>query len=422
MAVYKLFPTQDATLYSYYPSMNTGLDAICEVSNTLDPLIAGETPMVSRYLTQFDTTEINSLINDKMGDTFPHSSSVFLKNFISEAQGVNLDVKVEIRPLAQSWNNGTGHHLDNPKLENGCSWGWRNFSGSGEWMMSGSENGFAVVGSYNAHHTVKGGGSWYEDEWHDNLYVTIGYVNPGYIQQYIQSGSYAVNGYVTPGYWFSSSLELSNSSQSFAVRDTKDIEVAVTNTVEAWYDGTIPNNGFIVKLSGSDEFNSSSFKQPILKYYSVDTNTIYPPQLEFRWVDYSSSISPTSSLIIDTSDIKLSLSENPQEFNQNSVNRFHINVSPLYPTRTFQTSSLYTGLNYLPTASYYAIKDLDTNDMVINFDTQYTQISSDSTGNYFDIYMNGLEPERYYAVLVKTIINGSTLIIDDDNHFKVING
>jgi hypothetical protein len=60
--------------------------------------------------------------------------------------------------------------------------------------------------------------------------------------------------------------------------------------------------------------------------------------------------------------------------------------------------------------------------MVINFDTQYTQISADSTGNYFDIYMNGLEPERYYAVLVKTIINGSTLIIDDDNHFKVVNG
>ena len=38
MAVYKLFPSQDATLYSYYPSMNTGLDAICEVSNQLDLL------------------------------------------------------------------------------------------------------------------------------------------------------------------------------------------------------------------------------------------------------------------------------------------------------------------------------------------------------------------------------------------------
>jgi hypothetical protein len=54
---------------------------------------------------------------------------------------------------------------------------------------------------------------------------------------------------------------------------------------------------------------------------------------------------------------------------------------------------------------------LDTNEFVINFDTQYTQISSDSRGNYFDIYMSGLEPERYYKVLIKTEINGSTLIL-----------
>ena len=30
MAVYKLFPTKDATLYSILPNMNTGLDEIIE--------------------------------------------------------------------------------------------------------------------------------------------------------------------------------------------------------------------------------------------------------------------------------------------------------------------------------------------------------------------------------------------------------
>jgi hypothetical protein len=34
MAIYKIFPTQDATLYSAYPTMNTGLNAILETSNT----------------------------------------------------------------------------------------------------------------------------------------------------------------------------------------------------------------------------------------------------------------------------------------------------------------------------------------------------------------------------------------------------
>jgi hypothetical protein len=63
---------------------------------------------------------------------------------------------------------------------------------------------------------------------------------------------------------------------------------------------------------------------------------------------------------------------------------------------------------YLPTASYWSIVDLDTNEVVIDFDSTYTKISADSTSNYFDVYMNGLEPERYYKILnSKRLIDGS---------------
>ena len=65
---------------------------------------------------------------------------------------------------------------------------------------------------------------------------------------------------------------------------------------------------------------------------------------------------------------------------------------------------------------------MHTNEFVIDFDTNYTQISADLDGSYFKLYMNGLEPERYYQVLIKTEIKGSTLILDDDFYFKVING
>ena len=118
----------------------------------------------------------------------------------------------------------------------------------------------------------------------------------------------------------------------------------------------------------------------------------------------------------------MSLAENPGIFYPESINRFHVNVSPLYPPRTYQTSSFFTNLYYLPEDSYYAVKDLDTNEFVINFDDQYTQISSNERGNYFDVYMSGLEPERYYKILIKTNINGSTIVFDDHYYFKVING
>jgi hypothetical protein len=374
MAVYKLFPTQDATLYSTFPSMNTGLDAILEVSNQLG---LDGTPDIARYLIQFDTSEIQDIIDNKIAG---QSSSIYFKNFIAEAQGINQNTKLEIRATAQEWNNGTGYLGDSPSVNDGTSWVYSLYSGSSSWSLNGSNSGGTYTGSYNSTYAPQGGGNWYT------------------------SSTYLV-------------------TESFALRDVKDISLDVSNIVNAWYSSSIPNYGFIVKLTGSLEFNPSKYVQPIFKFYSVDTNTIYPPTLEFRWRDYSTVLtgSATGSLV-STSNIKMSLAENPGVYFPESVNRFYVNVSPLYPTRAYQTSSLYTNLNYLPTASYYAIKDLDTNEYVVNFDNNYTQISSDSTGNYFDVYMSGLEPERYYKILIKTTIQGSTIIYDDSYYFKVING
>jgi hypothetical protein len=183
------------------------------------------------------------------------------------------------------------------------------------------------------------------------------------------------------------------------------------------------NNGFIVKWEDSVEFTANAQIQPVMQFYSVDTNTIYPPELEFKWEDYSTVLTGSATgSILSSTNIVASLAENPGEFLPESVHRFRFNVADKYPKRVYQTSSLFTGVNYLPTASQYAVKDLDTNEFVINFDTTYTKLSSDENGNYFDIYMNGLEPERYYKVLVKTTINNSTMVLDDSYYFKVVNG
>jgi hypothetical protein len=59
---------------------------------------------------------------------------------------------------------------------------------------------------------------------------------------------------------------------------------------------------------------------------------------------------------------------------------------------------------------------------VIDFDNQYTQISADSDSSYFTIYMNGLQPERYYKILIKTTVGGSTIVLDNNYYFKIVNG
>jgi hypothetical protein len=362
MAIYKIFPLQDTTLYSILPDSNTGLDAMCEVSNTLD--ISGNA-QVARYISLYDNLEITDIIDNTISGS---QYSAYIRNFISTAKGIGSDVSLDIQPVAQSWDNGTGYFGDSPAETDGAS--WNSASVNSPWSVSGN------VGGYN--YTSSGaGGNWFTTS---SLHIT----------------------------------------QSFGLRSQKDLELNITPIVNSWYSGSIPNYGLITKLSSSFEFNP--IVEPSLKYYSVDTNTIYPPHLEFRWRDYETILTASAtSSIVTSPEIKISLAENPTIFYPESINRFYLNVSPLYPTRTFQTSSYFTDIHYLPTSSYFAIKDLDTNDYVCTFDETYTQISSDSKGNYFTVYMSGLEPERYYQIIIKSEINGSTILFDDNYYFKVVN-
>ena len=379
MAVYKIFPDRDATLYSAYPDMNTGDDAILEVYNLYPS--TQNSPRVARTLVDFKQEEISDIVNTTIsssaGGLTDGKWSAYLKLFIAEASGLNQKQDIEVRLISGSWENGSGQYNDRPQSTNGVSWNWTDYSGSKRWDLTGDE----LAG----------------DSYHS-------------IRDTEQEGQFI---------------------QSFDSRNIRDININVKHLVDVLrgedtiynYNGevlTVGHDTFMVKLSGSAEFKSGSEYQPHLKFFSVDTNTIYPPQLEFRWTDFTHETGSLSE--INTSDIFLGIDNNPGTFYSESINRFRVNVRPEFPVRTFQTSSLYTTNHFLPTSSYYAIKDLDTNEYVVDFDKKFTKLSCDSKGNYFDVYMNGLQPERYYKLLVQTTISGSTIVKDEDYIFKVING
>ena len=109
MAIYKIFPYKDSTLYSYYPNMNTGMDPILEISN----INKNTNPQVSRYLVEFVQSEIKDVIEQKIKNKM---WDVSYKNFIATAQGLTESTKLNIYPIAQSWPNGTGTYLDSPIL------------------------------------------------------------------------------------------------------------------------------------------------------------------------------------------------------------------------------------------------------------------------------------------------------------------
>ena len=391
MAIYKIFPEKDSTIYSGFTLKNTGIDEILEISTFYNTT----SPEVSRALVKFSQDEIEHVFENIiiLGDSQEYQ--VNLRLYVADVRGLNADTTLEIYPVSESYNMGTGKYSNKPETTNGVGWNFRNSSGSGAWKTSSwVANTTASFSGSNG-----GGGTWYTGS---NLGLDI-----------------------TP-------------TQILNYSSDKDINVDVTNMVKNWfnYDNVnlpeslpfdlggqgLVNEGFIIKQSDSDEFIADKNYVTSLKYFSVDTNTIYPPQLEFKWKDSTFETGSSPLTTISTSRLVASLDNNSNTYRSESVAKMRVNCRPQFPTRVFQTSSIYTTNYFLPTSSFYAVKDLDTNEFVIDFNTDYTKLSQDESGSYFKLYMNGLQPERYYQILIKTNIGSETIILDDNYYFKVING
>lgn len=377
MAVLKIFPEKDATLYSLFPSMNTGLDEIVEATLTTFAY-SNPNPQASRFLIQFADEDILSAINLIPQSAFDSGSwDARLQCFVSTVTGLATTSSIKCFPVAQYWDMGTGRYLDEPISTDGCSWSWAGYSGSTAWIAP-----VGATASYTSS-VPAGGGVWYTGS------------------QY-------------------------SSSVTFSYRTDKDLNLDVTNIVDAWFPSAsrtpaFSNNGFLLKQDLEWIYNKNY--QPELKYYSVDTNTIYPPALQISWDDFIWNTGSSSQRVLNTLPATITLAQNPGTFYSSSINRFRINARPEYPVQLWQTESVYTNNYYLPSgSSYWAIKDLETNEYIVNFDANYTKISADATSSYFDLHMNFLQPERYYTILVQSTIDGSTVVFNDQYYFKVING
>ena len=390
MAVYKIFPSKDATMYSMYPSMNTGLDEIIE--STLTSIAPTDpNPQVSRFLIKFDQSNIETVMTDLVSGSEWQAN---LRCFVAKTTGLDLNTTVDVWAVSGSWDMGTGKYLDQPITTDGVSWQSQTYTNNSFWnVLSPGAN---VVSDYNINYAPLGGGTWYN-----------------------QIASGLVNTYLS-------------SSQIYSYAQDKDLNVNVTNIVDVWLSGSLSyyppsspttnsinvvNEGFLVKQQ-LEWVNTNNY-QPEIKFFSIDTHTIYPPVLEIKWDDYIYNTGSLSTL--NTLPATLTLAQNPGTFYSESINRFRVNSRPEYPPQVWQTSSVYLTNYALPTASYWALKDLDTNEYVIDFDTTYTKLSCDSNGSYFDMHMSGLEPQRYYQIIIKTNIDNSTIVFDEEYYFKIIN-
>jgi hypothetical protein len=313
----------------------------------------------TRALIQFDLTEVSKSVD--AGDIT--NPTYYLRLY--EAQGnkeLSTEYKLAAFPLSQSWDEGTGKFGDSPKVTNGVSWDNRDNkpnATSTAWAQAGTS------------------------------YIS-------------SSGNLA--------------------SQSFSY-ESPDINMDVTDIVNNWLDSTNQNFGMLLRFSGSQETDSTTFGE--LKFFSKNTNTIYAPKLEVRWDNHiACSGSNTGSLneltMSGLADNYLYMRGLRESYKENDRVKFRVGARKRYIQKTFnQAVQTVTGSFITEGSGSYSIKDLATGETVIPF-SAYTSMSCDTNGPYFIQWLDGFYPDRVYKVLLKLKYDdGQEQIFDDNFEFKV---
>ena len=313
---------------------------------------------VSHTLLKFDVGYISaSICNNSISMS---AAELILKETKSEE--IPLEYIIYANPISGSWEMGTGTRFDNISTQ-GVTWNYREGDSSLEWL----ENNFAT--NTTASINNGGGGTWYT--------------------------SY-------------------NASQTFSYQTT-DINMNVISLLRAFISGSVINDGIILKYSTANESDTADYG--ILKFFSKETHTIHQPKIRIGWDD---SVFSTGSLVeLTANDIKVGVTNLKKEYKVGTIAKIQIFGRELYPVKTFSDTFGYSTSKYLPTTTYYQIKDFASNDIIIPF-SNYSKVSCDSNGNYIKVNFSNWEANRVYKIEFKIDNNGSVEYFDNDTTFSLV--
>ncbi len=387
--IYSIFAQKDATIYEKSIEMNTGLDSLLEISH--EAAGSGSSIYNARVLLKFDVSEIEERVN---AGKISNNAKYYLSLATADVRELPLEYVVYAYPLSSSWFNGTGRWGNNPITTDGVSWKFRSSKTVGtEWDIPPATSSF---------------------EW-DNIsqtWVDAAILFGSNLSANVTSSYFTNEGGGT--WWDYENIEC---TQSFSFQSS-DIYMNVTPIVKKWITGSgrFENDGFILKFS--DEIESSIDFLTGLKFFGTDSNTIYVPRLNVVWDDsqfITGSLKPISSE-------NLNLNVKVKKFYAETEKaKIRIYANQKYPQKNYTTQSYQTINYYLPSSSYYEIRDAHTDEIILPFDYTGSKISCDGTSSYFNLWMNSFQPERFYRVVIKVETNGGDIVqtFDNNYYFKV---
>jgi len=365
--IYSINPAKDASVYSDSPTMNTGLDEVLEVAKVMTTATSRR---MTRTLIQFDVTSFPATF---ISSSVAGRRKFVLKLYATEPENLKSNYTIDVLPVTASWTMGSGKLYNTPITTEGVSWDYRNgyttdSASAAEWWY--------VSASVGMHDDFNGGG---------------------------------LNG-----------TAASICSQSFGYT-TADADVDITSIVEGWIAGTYPNDGLLIKFSAAAEALADTTSYGTLKFFSKDSNTVYKPKLVLKYDDSVTGSGVPVAGTLNADDTVVYIKGLKPQYVVSAFDKIRVLARDRFPQKSFVYSqSQYVSFTYLPTSSYYGVKDAYTGEMVVDYDSSYGKLSSDTSGNYFNFNFGTLFVGRLYKFVLKVERGSLTQFFDTDSYFKVI--
>ena len=396
-----IYPTQSCTLYSNYDILNTGADEILEVASDFTPT---KGPMAARSLLLFSNEDI--LVD------FKTTNRYILNLKIVQSVELESNVELEAYPVSERWEAGKGRFSDTELLYPGASWLYKN-ENKDTWTTT-------TPVEYDA-----GGGSWY-DKFYDNELDE------------------------------ESILDFKFKFETVA----SDVKIDITQLVSFWNMSAIENNGIILKFK-----DDVSKRCGNVKFFSSNTNTIYRPYIEVGGYDYKfepyiiTTTTKNSELLsgsldsgsldsgsLDSGSLEESTTDNTEQtkslesgvmelknkdlhifienikesYSHDGIEKLVVGVRELNPKKNFSNRMRYTGRNITSLDMFFSVLDAETEEIVIDF-SEFTKISCDTNGHYFNFDFSCLSRGRLYKFILKLEYEGIRKKYDNKLAFMITN-
>ena len=368
----------------------------------------------TRALVDFSGPDFTSVSQSIVDGDISSDAQFYLRLF--ETEGVSEsseEYTLSAFPLYNSWNEGEGKSTDNPINKLGDSWINRDDR----------KGATAISWSYRQSAIDAGIGAADEDgdgidfgEYH------VEFINAGQAFGSVTGSDFLGGSDGGGGVWIKRKGYFA--SQSFS-SEPADVEMDVTDMVNKWLNGQAENYGMVLKFSGSQETDESTFGN--LKFFSKESNTIFQPKLEVRWDNHvACSGSNTGSLneltMSGVADNYLYMKNLRENYLETEKVKFRVGARKRYIEKSFATSVQSITDSYITEKSgSYAIKDVATDEFIVPF-SDYTYLSCDDSGPYFTQWLNGFYPDRNYKILLKLKYNNGQEQVFDDNFKFTIKG